>query len=255
MCGRYTLIKLSDFTDMFPWISPADDPPPEAAPPRYNIAPTQPIAVVPNNGKNQVEFFRWGLVPFWARDISAGAKMINARAETLSRKPAFQKLLERRRCIVPASGFYEWKKFDPSGKAKQPMYIRMIGAKPFAFAGLWDTWRSPDGSKLRSCTIITGAPNELVASIHNRMPAILRPEDYRKWLEPGEVDSGALQKLLAPYPAEQMEAIPVSRAVNNVATDTPECIEGITAESPPPAQVTTSRKRRAHPAADEPTLF
>src|SRR2546430_6638776 len=136
MCGRYTLIKLSDFTDMFPWIRPADHEPPA----RYNIAPTQPIAAVANDGKSKIEFFHWGLIPSWAKDPSIGSRMINARAETLATKPAFRAALKRRRCLIPASGFYEWQKLS-DGKTKQPMYIRMKSHKPFAFAGLWEMWR------------------------------------------------------------------------------------------------------------------
>src|SRR4051812_18629434 len=224
MCGRYTLIKLADFTDMFPWIRPPDAEPPA----RYNIAPTQPVAVVPNHGRNQVEFFHWGLVPSWAKDTSIGARMINARAESLAEKPAFRAALKRRRCLVPADGFYEWKKPSCGAKVKQPMYIRLKSGKPFAFAGLWEVWRSPDGSELPSCTIITGRPNELVESIHDRMAVILRPDDYRRWLAPDEMPAERAAELLQPYPAEEMEAIPVSRAVNNAANESADCIKGMT---------------------------
>src|SRR2546423_1862229 len=151
MCGRYTLIRLADFTDIFPWIR-APQQWPEA---RYNIAPSQSVAVVANNRDNQIEFFRWGLVPSWAKYESICNRIINARCETLASKPMFKTALKRRRCLIPASGFYEWKKL-PDGKTKTPMYIRMKGGKPFAFAGLWDRWKSPDGSELLSCTIVTG---------------------------------------------------------------------------------------------------
>src|SRR2546423_13816686 len=144
MCGRYTLIRLADFTDMFPWIR-APELLPEA---QYNIAPSQPIAVIANNGDNQIEFFRWGLVPSWAKDQSIGNRMINARAETLAEKPMFRTALKRRRCLVPADGFYEWRK--EGAKQKTPMYIHLRSGKPFAFAGLWDEWHSPDGSVLPS---------------------------------------------------------------------------------------------------------
>jgi putative SOS response-associated peptidase YedK len=226
MCGRYTLIKLSDFTDMFPWIRSPDEFPPA----RYNIAPTQAVAVVPNDGKSQVDFFHWGLIPFWAKDPSIGNKMINARAETLAAKPAFRKALERRRCLIPADGFYEWKR-NPD-KTKTPMYIRMRSHRPFAFAGLWERWHSPDGSIVPSCTVITGKPNSLVRNIHDRMPVILKPEDYQKWLDPELKDSGELEAMLQPYPAEEMEANPVSTRVNKPTEDSPGCIESMT--DPPP---------------------
>src|SRR5439155_13144753 len=156
--------------------------------PRYNIAPSQPIAVVANSGNNQIEFFRWGLVPSWAKDPSIGNRMINARCETLAEKPMFRAALKRRRCLIPASGFYEWKK-NPDGKTKTPMYIRMKSGKPFAFAGLWDRWKSPDGSELLSCTIVTGKPNEMVADIHDRMPVILTGDACEKWVDPSEMSA------------------------------------------------------------------
>jgi putative SOS response-associated peptidase YedK len=235
MCGRYTLIRLADFTDMFPWIRPPDEQPPA----RYNIAPTQAVAVVPNLAEPKVEFFHWGFIPYWAKDASIGSRMINARAETLAVKPVFKKALSRRRCLIPCSGFYEWKK-NPD-KTKTPMYVRMKSKKPFAFAGLWERWNAPDGSEVRSCTIITGKPNELVRSIHDRMPVIVRPQLYRKWLEPSELAPEEAERMLEPYPAEEMEAAPVSTRVNNPKVDSPECIESITAPaeaSSPTAQET-----------------
>src|SRR5439155_2817146 len=188
--------------------------------PRYNIAPSQPIAVVANSGNNQIEFFRWGLVPSWAKDPSIGNRMINARAETLAEKPMFKTALKRRRCLIPASGFYEWKK-SPDGKIKTPMYIRMKGGKPFAFAGLWDRWQSPGGEELLSCTIVTGPPNTLCEEIHNRMPVILSGEDCKSWVKPEEMSAEEAAALLKSYPPEEMEAFPVSRRVNNPAADVP----------------------------------
>lgn len=212
MCGRYTLIRLADFTDMFPWIrGPESDPGP-----RYNIAPTQSIAVVINDGRNQIDFYRWGLIPSWAKDESIGNRMINARAETLAEKPSFRTALKRRRCLIPASGFYEWKK-DVGGKTKTPMYIRLKGGRPFAFAGLWESWHSPDGSEIRSCTIITGEPNQLIKGIHDRMAVVLRDEDCARWIDSKEHSPDDLLPMLTPYPADQMEAYPVSRAVNSPA--------------------------------------
>jgi putative SOS response-associated peptidase YedK len=219
MCGRYTLIRLADFTDMFPWIRA----PQHEVPARYNVAPTQAVAVVANEEKPRVELFHWGLIPSWAKDPAIGNRMINARLETLAEKPAFRNALKRRRCIIPASGFYEWKK-NPDGKTKTPMYIRMKGGEPFAFAGLWETWHDPSGSEVRSCTIITGPPNELVAPIHDRMPAILRAEDYKRWIDPNPHEPAELTSILGPYPAGEMEVFAVSSAVNNPRNDRADCI-------------------------------
>ena len=259
MCGRYTLIRLADFTDMFPWIRPAETEPPA----RYNIAPTQPVAVVPNTPEPRVDFFHWGFIPYWAKDPSIGNRMINARAETLSAKPVFRNALKRRRCLIPASGFYEWRK-NPDG-TKTPMYIRMKGGKPFAFGGLWERWNSPDGSEVRSCTIITGKPNELVRDIHDRMPLIIPGELYKRWLEPAEVSPEQVEEMLKPYPAVEMEAVPVSRLVNSPKVDEPRCIESVTAEDPitgaaatdsvgKPAGTTMTRKpikTKAKPSEDQ----
>lgn len=219
MCGRFTLICLADFTNLFPWILPPDQQPQ----PRYNIAPTQSVAAAPNTATPKIQFFHFGLIPSWAKDPAIGNRMINARAETLSEKPAFRTALPRRRCLIPASGFYEWRK-NPDG-SKTPMYIRLNHDRPFAFAGLYDHWQSPDGSLITSCTIITTQPNELLRNIHNRMPVILLEDHYRQWLSPAEQDPAALTKLLMPYPADQMLAGPVSHTVNNPKIDSPECIQ------------------------------
>ena len=161
-----------------------------------------------------------------------GARMINARAETLPGKPAFRAALKRRRCLIPASGFYEWKK-NPDGKTKTPMYIRMKDHKPFAFAGLWDSWLDPagTGTEFRSCTIITTRPNELMAAIHDRMPAIIHPEHYQRWLDPAEHDAAEMLQYLGPYPAEEMEARPVSTLVNSPKNELPACIEPVEKET------------------------
>jgi putative SOS response-associated peptidase YedK len=227
MCGRFTIIRLQDFLNLFPWIRSPDSQPP----PRYNVAPSQAVAVVPNKPDPKVDFFSWGLVPSWAKDRSIGHKTINARAETLADKPMFRSALRRRRCIIPADGFYEWKR-NPDGKTKTPLYITLKAGRPFAFAGLWEIWHDPGGSVLPTFTIITTPPNDLMKTIHDRMPAILRPEDYHAWLEPAERDPADLQPLLAPYPADEMEARPVSRLVNNPRHEAPDCIAS-PAEEPP----------------------
>ncbi len=206
MCGRYFItLKYDELTAAFPDFAP---PAPESWQPRYNIAPTQPIAVVPNDGKCAISFFRWGLVPAWAKDPAIGNRMINARAETLAEKPAFRAAYRYRRCLILADGFYEWQAV-PGSRAKIPHAIRLKNGEPFAFAGLWDLWR-PDDTPLYSCTIITTEPNALVAPIHNRMPVILPRDAYTLWLTPGATDAGALQTLLQPYPAEEMTAYPIS---------------------------------------------
>jgi putative SOS response-associated peptidase YedK len=220
MCGRFTL------TDPDPEVAVqfglAEMP---ALEPRYNIAPTQPVAavrVVAEAAARELVLLRWGLIPFWAKDPEIGARLINARAETVAEKPAFRDAFKRRRCLVVADGFYEWQKQE--GK-KQPFYIRLRAGRPFAFAGLWERWRAADASIVESCTLLTTGPNELMRPLHNRMPVILRPGDYELWLDPAVGQAELLQPLLVPYPAEEMEAYPVSRRVNSPDNDDPACVE------------------------------
>ena len=218
MCGRFTITAdISALQESFPWlgISPGLEP-------RYNIAPSQPVAVVANDGKNRLDFFTWGLIPSWAKDPSIGSRMINARAETLAEKPSFRSAFRRRRCLVLADGFYEWR--DDGGKSKTPMYIRLEDGTPFAFAGLWEMWNAPDGSQVLSTTIITTEPNPLLAKIHNRMPVILPEKAHALWLQTGEADPKELSELLRPYPAEEMVAYPVSKLVNSPGNDIPAVI-------------------------------
>ncbi len=244
MCGRYTLVRLADLTDLFPWIT---DNVPDSAP-RYNIAPTQPVLAVANDAPDRYDYFFWGLVPPWAKDTSVGSRMINARGETLAERPAFRNAYRRRRCLIPVDGFYEWKKSpDPKGK-KTPMYVRMKSREPFAFAGLWETWTSPDGSPLRSCTIITTSPNQLMSTMHDRMPVILPREKFDAWLEGGERSPEELDPLLVPYQDDAMEAGPVSTLVNSPKNEGPGCVappdEPMPEETPPPPK-----------PPEEPTLF
>lgn len=217
MCGRFTLTAdPADLQEAFSWVTF----PEQHFSPRYNIAPTQPIAVVTNTGENKLDFFTWGLVPFWAKDPSIGSRMINARAETLAEKPSFKNAFKRRRCLILADGFYEWQKI-PGEKSKIPTFIHMKDSRPFAFAGLWEDWHSPDGSQILSATIITTSPNELVSPIHNRMPVILTVPAYERWLTPEEADPQELSALLRPYPPDLMEAYAVSPLVNNPRNDSP----------------------------------
>jgi putative SOS response-associated peptidase YedK len=220
MCGRFTLTAdPNQLRQAFPWLNIPD----ERLKPRYNVAPTQPIAVVANDGKNQLDYYVWGLIPFWAKDPSIGNRMINARSETIAEKASFRAAFRRRRCLVLADGFYEWKS-EPKSKSKTPMYIKMKNDSPFVFAGLWENWNSPDGSNILSCTIITTRPNDMLLSIHNRMPVILPEKAYPIWLDPGEPDQSHLLSLLEPYPDQEMTAYPVSRLVNNPANDSADCI-------------------------------
>jgi len=224
MCGRFTLsVEPDRLREVFPWLTL-----PAAAPlqPRYNIAPTQPVAVVANNGQHTLEFFRWGLIPSWAKDPAIGSRMINARAETLAEKPAFRVAFRRRRCLILADGFYEWRSpgAEPGAK-KTPMHIRLKSGQPFAFAGLWETWRAPDDDKtIASCAIITTTPNALLEKIHDRMPVILKPDAIDRWLDPAEQSPDELSGLLKPYPASHMTAYAVSRLVNKPEVDSPELV-------------------------------
>ena len=222
MCGRFTLkTDPETLTETFPgFTTPAAD----EMSPRYNIAPSQRVAVVANNGDKSVEFFQWGLIPSWAKDPKIGNRMINARSETLAEKPSFRTAYKRRRCLILSDGFYEWRA-EPGSKTKTPFYIRLKSGKPFAFAGLWEAW-SPniDDDPLLSCTIITTSPNALMETIHRRMPVILELDGYDQWLDPTDQSSRQLDGLLTQYPAEEMEAYPVSRLVNRPSNDSPDCI-------------------------------
>lgn len=189
--------------------------------PRYNIAPTQDAVVIYCEDTPRPCTMRWGLVPFWLKDEAIGNKLINARAETVSEKPAFRTAFSRRRCLVLADGFYEW---IMTGDGKQPIRILMKDREPFAFAGLWDKWRREDGSELRSFTILTTEANELIRSVHTRMPVILNESEYGDWLDPKLTKPQDLHSLLRPHPPEAMEFYPVDRVVNNARHDTPNCI-------------------------------
>lgn len=190
--------------------------------PRFNIAPTQPVAVVRfGPGARQLAWLKWGLVPSWARDASIGNRLINARAESVADKPAFRTAFRRRRCLVLADGFYEWRR---SGAKKQPFFIRLRDDRPFAFAGLWESWEGADHSSLETCTILTTGPNELMKPIHDRMPVILASDDYEHWLDPAVQEPEQLAPLLRPYPSDAMLALAVGTHVNNPRNDGPECI-------------------------------
>ena len=223
MCGRFTLTAdPADLQEAFQWVNFGN----ANITPRYNIAPTQGIPVVTNNGENKLDFFTWGLVPFWAKDPSIGSRMINARSETLAEKPSFRNAYKRRRCLVLADGFYEWQK-TLNSKVKIPTYIRMKDGAPFAFAGLWENWNSPDGSQILSTTIITTNPNQLIAPIHNRMPVIIPKDSYQTWLTTSEIKPEEMNPLLCPYDHTLMDAYQVSKLVNSPKNETPDCIRPI----------------------------
>lgn len=220
MCGRFTLIHdLQSIAKAFNATTPAS----LQIVPHYNIAPTQNIVTVIREKQNYLDVLRWGLIPSWAKEESIGSRMINARAETLAEKASFKRLLSSKRCLIIADGFYEWAQ-EPGTKAKTPIYIKLKNDELFAFAGLWDSWKNPAGEQIRTCTIITTEPNELMSHIHNRMPAILAPEAREQWLDPTNRDVSILSNLLGPYPTEEMVARPVSRLVNNPKYDSAELI-------------------------------
>lgn len=217
MCGRFTLtVDPEELVDALELAEP-----PRGLEPHYNIAPTQSVFVLTAETPRILLPMRWGLVPWWAKDFSMGARTINARRETLDSKPAFRDALRERRCIIPASGFYEWKR---AGARKTPMYIRRRDGELLLFAGLWERWRPKEGEPVLSCTIVTGEPNALVAPIHDRMPVILDAAGAKAWLTPGPPSVEGLPSLLATAPAEPFEAYEVSTRVNSVANDDPECI-------------------------------
>jgi putative SOS response-associated peptidase YedK len=218
MCGRYSLIvDASVLAGVF------EINPPAGLKPRFNIAPTQTVPIVRAGREAPREWteVRWGLVPSWAKDPKIGARMINARGETVAEKPSFRSAVTRRRCLIPADGFYEWVKTD---SGKQPHYIHFEDGRAFAFAGLWESWHKGNDEPLDTCTIITTTPNDLVAGLHDRMPVILPPEIFTEWLTPDPLAPDRLKDLLAPHPATNMEAYPVSIHVNKPANDDPECV-------------------------------
>ena len=207
------------------------DPP---IPARYNIAPSQPVAALrmpDGTTHRQVSMLRWGLIPSWAKDRSIGNKLINARAETVHEKPSFRSAFQHRRCLVLADGYYEWKKLGTSAK-KQPYYIKMLDDRPFALAGLYETWQESDGSRLDTCTIITTTANERTCEIHPRMPVILEARDYDQWLDTATFDVECLKNILQPFRSEAMTAYPIDTIVNSPRNDSPDCIVPLAADAP-----------------------
>ena len=195
--------------------------------PRFNIAPTQHVPVVrqyPKEPIRHISMVKWGLIPAWAKDPSIASGTINAKSETAATKPAFRDPLKFRRCLIPADGFYEWKK---AGGAKQPFCFEVNDGELFAFAGLWDGWKNPDGQWIRSCSILTTTPNAVTSPIHDRMPVILDPGSYDLWLDPGMNDVAAISELLRPFDARLMRSYPVSTRINHVVNDDEVCSRGV----------------------------
>jgi putative SOS response-associated peptidase YedK len=224
MCGRYTQVR--PWSELVELYRIAGEGAALNLPPRYNIAPTQPVPVVrPRAGGTgrELVLVRWGLIPFWAKDPAIGVRTINARAETVADRPSFRQAFRRRRCLVVADGFYEWQ--ASGGGGKQPYRITLADSRPFAFAGLWESWRSPAAETTESCTIVVTAANRFLQPIHDRMPVILDPADFAAWLDTSRPLAEA-QALLRPY-AGPMTAVPVGKRVNRVANDDPACIEPI----------------------------
>jgi len=223
MCGRFVLMMLG--RDLAKHFALEEVPDLE---PRYNIAPTQMVAVIrldQDTLRRRLVLVKWGLIPFWAKDPSIGNRLINARAETAAVKPAFRAAFKSRRCLVPADGYYEWKK--KRAGPKQPYLARNADGSPFAFAGLWEKWQAPGGESIESCTILTTDANELTQPIHDRMPVILQVKDYDLWLDVQVKDPTLLKPLLRPYPSEEMILQPVNPKVNKARYDAPDCVEAV----------------------------
>ena len=218
MCGRYRLSRRKQrIAEYFDTVDDID------WQPRYNIAPTQNVGIIRQDSSQAVRKFslvRWGLIPYWAKDPNIGHKMINARSETVLDKPAFREAFQNRRCLLPADGFYEWKR---TGRSKQPIHLGMQDESLFAFAGIWDRWKDASGNLVETCSILTTTPNSLLAGVHNRMPVILEPGNYESWLDPGLKDSGTLTAMLKPFDPALMKCYPVSMLVNSPANDNAEC--------------------------------
>jgi len=218
MCGRFTIdIPPEILIEIFGLVEHP------TIHPRYNIAPTQQIPIIRQyaDGQNHLDHLHWGLIPSWAKDRSIGSKMINARSETVTEKPAYRQAVRYRRCVVPSSGFYEWKQ---EGKVKQPWYIRLKDGSPMVFAGLWETWKSSEGEVIESCTILTTASNRLVEPLHDRIPVILHLDEYGEWLDRNTTNPVGLVHLFQSYPADLMEMWPVSPMVNSVKNDSAELV-------------------------------
>jgi putative SOS response-associated peptidase YedK len=222
MCGRFILVSPGRIVAEHFQLPSAP-----ALEPRYNIAPSQDVATIRQGEESEtreLHMLRWGLIPFWAKESSIGYRMINAKSETVAEKPAFRNAFKRRRCLIPADGFYEW-----GGKKgeRTPYLFRMIDESLFAFAGLWESWTGPEETVIESCTILTTGPNDLVKPVHDRMPVILASRQYDAWLDTSREARDLLLEMLVPFPPDKMTSHPVGMHVNKAANDSPECIKPI----------------------------
>jgi putative SOS response-associated peptidase YedK len=236
MCGRYTLTSAPEaLRALFRY---AEQP---NFPPRYNVAPTQPIAIVRLvEGKRHFALVRWGLLPSWVKDPKTFTLLINARGESAAEKPAFRAAMKRRRCLIPADGFYEWQK---AGERKRPFYVRAKSGAPLAFAGLWETWTGPNGEELETAAIVTTRANRTLSLIHERMPVIVPPEAFGLWLDGATVDATTAAALIQPAPDNLLEAYEISTAVNRTANDNPKLLEPVSAAPPEPVKPAAPPKR------------
>lgn len=224
MCGRFTLT--ATFTEIIDRFDIEAAIQAELYAPNFNAAPSQSVLAVINDGKrNRLGYLKWGLIPSWSKDTKIGHKMINARAETLAEKPSFREAYKKRRCIIIADSFYEWKRHED--KTKTPMRIKLKSGDLFAMAGIWEQWKSPNGESIFTCSVITTKPNELVTEIHNRMPAILEQKNEKKWLDPAITNTDFLDTLLTPLSSEHMETYEVSSLVNSPKNNSIDLIQKI----------------------------
>lgn len=241
MCGRYVITSTPEaIRRLFGYLEQPN------FPPRYNVAPTQPIPVVYlDEGQRHFRLMRWGLIPSWVKDPKAFSLLINARAESVTEKPAFRNAMKRRRCLIPADGFYEWK---PDGARKRPYFIRAKDGAPFAFAGLWETWTGPNGEEMDTAALVTTDATPDIAHIHHRMPVMLEPDAFQLWLDCANVDATTAQSLLVPTRPGRLEAHEISTAVNRVANDSPALIEPVVAGEAPPEPEPAKRAAKPKPA-------
>ncbi len=227
MCGRFTLKTTAEsIKEMFLVEQGLH------YDPSFNIAPSQPIVAIrysPKNDMRAMSLMKWGLVPTWAKDPAIGYKLFNARAETLTEKPSYKGPFTYHRCLIPADGFYEWCRSADGKSKKQPYYIKRLDEKPMAFAGLWNYWCGPDGSELETCTIITTHANDIIKPIHDRMPVILKENEFDVWMDPRIQNTTLLKQYLNPYPSEEFEAYPVDTYVNKLANNSQECLKSLIA--------------------------
>ena len=243
MCGRYLIISSPEAMRLLAGYLEQPN-----FPPRYNVAPTQPIPVVRiDNGARQFALMRWGLIPSWVKDPKTFTLLINARGETVCEKPAFKNAMKRRRCLIPADGFYEWKL---DGKSRRPFVVRPLDRAPVMFAGLWETWTGPNGEEIDTAAIVTTAANKTLHPIHHRMPVILQKEQFEPWLDCAHVGTGEASTLLRPAREDRMEAHEISPEINRVMNDGPQVLEPCTAldtieETPKPKRKRVADERQA----------